>query len=65
MDFCTILDYSGKCAATVGSVLVTNIKTGFRKGDSDRVEVLFFPIFALLGDYYLVCLLYCLTKVQI
>ncbi|KAK8472960.1 hypothetical protein PHAVU_001G014200 [Phaseolus vulgaris] len=34
-------DYSGKCAATVGSVLVTNIKTGFRKGDSDRVEIYF------------------------
>ncbi|KAG5098970.1 hypothetical protein JHK82_048824 [Glycine max] len=32
-------DYSGRHAATVGSVLVTNLKTGLRKGDSDRVEV--------------------------
>ncbi|KOM50188.1 hypothetical protein LR48_Vigan08g101500 [Vigna angularis] len=30
-------DYSGRHAATVGSVLVSNLKTGFRKGDSDRV----------------------------
>ncbi|KAK8481751.1 hypothetical protein V6N11_073741 [Hibiscus sabdariffa] len=30
--------YSGGHAATVGSVLVTNLKTGFRKGDWDRVE---------------------------
>lgn len=43
-----ILDYSGGQAATVGSVLVTNLKTGFRKGDSDRVEVLFAPIFFIL-----------------
>ncbi|XP_054799277.1 uncharacterized protein LOC129303785 isoform X2 [Prosopis cineraria] len=34
-------DYSGKCAATVGSVLVTNLKTGFRKGGWDRVEIYF------------------------
>lgn len=34
-------DYSGGQAATVGSVLVTNLKTGFRKGDWDRVEVMF------------------------
>ncbi|XP_027939813.1 maf-like protein DDB_G0281937 isoform X1 [Vigna unguiculata] len=34
-------DYSGRHAATVGSVLVTNLKTGFRKGDSDRVEIYF------------------------
>lgn len=40
MSLCTILDYSGRKAATVGSVLVTNLKTGLRKGDSDRVEVL-------------------------
>ncbi|XP_006595934.1 uncharacterized protein LOC114384895 isoform X3 [Glycine soja] len=32
-------DYSGKLAATVGSVLVTNLKTGLRKGDLDRVDV--------------------------
>ncbi|PNY00578.1 maf-like protein [Trifolium pratense] len=31
-------DYSGRQAATVGSVLVTNLKTGLRKGGSDRVE---------------------------
>lgn len=34
-----IADYSGGHAATVGSVLVTNLKTGFRKGVWDRVEV--------------------------
>ncbi|KAK8624365.1 hypothetical protein V6N13_065711 [Hibiscus sabdariffa] len=33
--------YSGGHAATVGSVLVTNLKTGFRKGDWDRVEIHF------------------------
>ncbi|CAN1835687.1 7-methyl-GTP pyrophosphatase [Linum perenne] len=32
-------DYSGSHAATVGSVLVTNLKTGVRKGGWDRVEV--------------------------
>ncbi|MED6224722.1 hypothetical protein PIB30_086825, partial [Stylosanthes scabra] len=31
-------DYSGGHAATVSSVLVTNLKTGFRKGEWDRVE---------------------------
>ncbi|KAH1212050.1 hypothetical protein GmHk_14G040341 [Glycine max] len=41
-------DYSGKLAATVGSVLVTNLKTGLRKGDLDRVDVLFSPTFAIL-----------------
>ncbi|XP_027333889.1 maf-like protein DDB_G0281937 isoform X3 [Abrus precatorius] len=34
-------DYSGRHAATVGSVLVTNLKTGFRKGEWDRVEIYF------------------------
>ncbi|KAB1220634.1 hypothetical protein CJ030_MR3G009416 [Morella rubra] len=34
-------DYSGGHAATVGSVLVTNLKTGFRKGEWDRVEIYF------------------------
>ncbi|KAF7829667.1 maf-like protein [Senna tora] len=34
-------DYSGSHAATVGSVLVTNLKTGFRKGGWDRVEIYF------------------------
>lgn len=32
-------DYSGGHAATLGSVFVTNLKTGFRKGEWDRVEV--------------------------
>ncbi|KAG2384542.1 uncharacterized protein HKW66_Vig0146940 [Vigna angularis] len=31
-------DYFGGHAATVGSVLVSNLKTRFRKGDLDRVE---------------------------
>ncbi|KAE9588380.1 putative inosine triphosphate pyrophosphatase [Lupinus albus] len=34
-------DYSGRHAATVGSVLVTNLKTGLRKGEWDRVEIYF------------------------
>lgn len=33
--------YSGKYAETVSSVFVTNLKTGFNKGDFDKVEVLF------------------------
>ncbi|KAG2664003.1 hypothetical protein I3760_16G059100 [Carya illinoinensis] len=37
-------DYSGSHAATVGSVLVTNLKTGFRKGEWDRVEIYFHEI---------------------
>uniref|UniRef100_A0A2P2KVK0 Maf-like protein DDB_G0281937 isoform X3 n=1 Tax=Rhizophora mucronata TaxID=61149 RepID=A0A2P2KVK0_RHIMU len=37
-------DYSGAHAATVGSVLVTNLKNGFRKGDWDRVEIFFHEI---------------------
>ncbi|XP_024022192.1 maf-like protein DDB_G0281937 isoform X3 [Morus notabilis] len=37
-------DYSGGHAATVGSVLVTNLKTGFRKGDWDCVEIYFHEI---------------------
>ncbi|KAM3710704.1 hypothetical protein ACJW31_01G051400 [Castanea mollissima] len=32
-------DYSGGHAATAGSVLVTNLKSGFRKGEWDCVEV--------------------------
>ncbi|GAB4839418.1 hypothetical protein Ancab_028941 [Ancistrocladus abbreviatus] len=39
-----IEDYSGSSAATVSSVLVTNLKTGFRKGEWDRVEILFHEI---------------------
>ena len=34
-----IADYFGGHAATVGSVLVTNLKSGFRKGEWDQVEV--------------------------
>ncbi|XP_023525028.1 maf-like protein DDB_G0281937 [Cucurbita pepo subsp. pepo] len=37
-------DYSGGHAATLGSVLVTNLKTGFRKGEWDRVEIYFHEI---------------------
>ncbi|KAI3440059.1 uncharacterized protein J3R85_004024 [Psidium guajava] len=36
--------YSGGRAATVGSVLVTNLKTGSRKGEWDRVEIFFHAI---------------------
>ncbi|OVA18722.1 Maf-like protein [Macleaya cordata] len=36
--------YSGGHASTVGSVLVTNLKTGIRKGGYDRVEVYFHDI---------------------
>lgn len=35
----SIADYSGRQAATVSSVLVSNLKTGSRKGEWDRVEV--------------------------
>ncbi|CAN0905845.1 7-methyl-GTP pyrophosphatase [Linum grandiflorum] len=37
-------DYSGSHAATVGSVLVTNLRTGVRKGGWDRVEIYFHEI---------------------
>ncbi|KAM0066771.1 putative nucleoside triphosphate pyrophosphatase Maf-like protein [Helianthus debilis subsp. tardiflorus] len=36
-----IKSYSSKHAATLSSVFVTNLKTGFTKGDYDKVEVLF------------------------
>ncbi|GMP81352.1 hypothetical protein CsSME_00036096 [Camellia sinensis var. sinensis] len=39
-----IKDYSGGNAATVSSVLVTNLKTGLRKGDWDKVEIHFHSI---------------------
>ncbi|OMO75116.1 Maf-like protein [Corchorus olitorius] len=39
-----IKGYSGGHAATVGSVVVTNLKTGSRKGDWDRVEIYFHEI---------------------
>ncbi|KAH9758728.1 Maf-like protein [Citrus sinensis] len=39
-----ITDYSGGQCATVSSVLVTNLKTGFRKGEWDRVEIQFHEI---------------------
>ncbi|GKA27837.1 Maf-like protein isoform X2 [Tanacetum coccineum] len=39
-----IKGYSGKQAATVSSVFVTNLKTGFTKGDFDKVEINFHEI---------------------
>ncbi|XP_059457352.1 uncharacterized protein LOC132187165 isoform X2 [Corylus avellana] len=39
-----IKGYSGGQAAVVGSVLVTNLKTGKRKGGWDRAEVYFYNI---------------------
>ncbi|MFS7952141.1 putative nucleoside triphosphate pyrophosphatase Maf-like protein [Helianthus anomalus] len=36
-----IKSYSGKHAATLSSVFVTNLKTGFTKGDYDKVEIHF------------------------
>ncbi|KAK0577344.1 hypothetical protein LWI29_031630 [Acer saccharum] len=39
-----IKGYSGGHCATVGSIFVTNINTGFRKGVSDRVEIYFHEI---------------------
>nr|XP_043636024.1 7-methyl-GTP pyrophosphatase isoform X2 [Erigeron canadensis] len=39
-----IKGYSGKHAATVSSVLVTNLKNGFTKGDFDKVEIHFHEI---------------------
>ncbi|KAM7273384.1 hypothetical protein ACFE04_028048 [Oxalis oulophora] len=39
-----IRGYSGGYASTVSSVLVTNLQTGFRKGEVDRVEVHFHEI---------------------
>ncbi|KAI9200008.1 hypothetical protein LWI28_001436 [Acer negundo] len=39
-----IKGYSGGHCATVGSVFVTNINTGFRKGEWDRVEIYFHEI---------------------
>ncbi|XP_043713831.1 7-methyl-GTP pyrophosphatase-like isoform X1 [Telopea speciosissima] len=39
-----IKDYSGGHAATVGSVLVTNLKTGTRKGGWDKAEIYFHEI---------------------
>lgn len=39
-----IKDYSGAHAATVSSVLVTNLSTGFKKGDWDKVEIYFHDI---------------------
>ncbi|EYU32779.1 hypothetical protein ABFS82_14G045300 [Erythranthe guttata] len=37
-------DYSGGHAATVSSVLVTNLKTGLKKGEWDKVEIHFHDI---------------------
>ncbi|XAR73265.1 hypothetical protein NMG60_11007176 [Bertholletia excelsa] len=39
-----IKGYSGGHAAVVGSVLVTNLQTGTRKGGWDRAEVYFYDI---------------------
>ncbi|KAM7518235.1 hypothetical protein LguiB_017197 [Lonicera macranthoides] len=39
-----IKDYSGGHAATVSSVIVTNLSTGLRNGDWDRVEIYFHDI---------------------
>ncbi|CAL5349268.1 unnamed protein product [Camellia sinensis] len=39
-----IKGYSGGNTATVSSVLVTNLKTGLRKGDWDKVEIHFHSI---------------------
>ncbi|KAI7734891.1 hypothetical protein M8C21_003978 [Ambrosia artemisiifolia] len=39
-----IKSYSGKHAATLSSVFVTNLKTGFTKGDWDKVEIHFHEI---------------------
>lgn len=33
--------YSNGCASTVGSVLVTNLKTGIKKGACDTAEVFY------------------------
>ncbi|XP_057975705.1 uncharacterized protein LOC131163025 isoform X3 [Malania oleifera] len=39
-----IKGYSGGHAATVSSVLITNLEAGFRKGDWDKVEIYFHDI---------------------
>ncbi|XP_052200649.1 uncharacterized protein LOC127807076 [Diospyros lotus] len=39
-----IQGYSGGHAATVSSVLVTNVKNGFRRGEWDKVEIYFHDI---------------------
>ncbi|CAH1442834.1 unnamed protein product [Lactuca virosa] len=39
-----IKDYSGKHAATLSSVFVTNLKTGFTKVDCDKAEIYFHEI---------------------
>ncbi|KVH98403.1 Maf-like protein [Cynara cardunculus var. scolymus] len=39
-----VTGYSGKHAATVSSVFVTNLTTGFTKGDCDKVEIHFHDI---------------------
>ncbi|KMZ56532.1 Maf family protein, putative, expressed [Zostera marina] len=41
---CFLRGYSGGHVSTVGSVLVTNLKTGFRKGALDKAEVYFHEI---------------------
>ncbi|KMZ56531.1 Maf family protein, putative, expressed [Zostera marina] len=39
-----VKSYSNGCASTVGSVLVTNLKTGIKKGACDTAEVYFHEI---------------------
>ncbi|KAH9322208.1 hypothetical protein KI387_016847, partial [Taxus chinensis] len=39
-----IKGYSRSPASTIGSVLVTNLKTGLRKGGWDKAEIYFHPI---------------------
>ncbi|XP_021901499.1 maf-like protein DDB_G0281937 isoform X5 [Carica papaya] len=39
-----IKGYSGRNAATVSSVMITNLKTGIRKGQWDRVQIYFHEI---------------------
>jgi septum formation protein len=38
-SFILLSGYSKGHASTVGSVMVTNLKTGVRKGDWDKAEV--------------------------
>lgn len=49
-----VAGYSGGQAAVVGSVLVTNLKTGKRRGGWERAEV-------LLVSTYIFCLLFLIS----
>lgn len=48
--------YSGGHVSTVGSVLVTNLKTGKRSGGVDKAEVLFTSFG--LKEFFLICLMH-------